>query len=306
MAKWLSAILILLLLAGAGIGFAAQWQLLGLLEVGDRLWPGAAGTRVAEEIAYGADPIQRVDVYAPRDIAPGQRRPVVVWLHGGGWVKGSRPLYGWAGRAYSSEGFVTVVAGYRLGAAGHWPRFMEDGAAAVRWARANAARFGGDPDNIVIAGHSAGAHIAVLLALDPRWLGDMVRPGGAVKGAIGLSGPYDFLPFDAGGRADVAMGDARPLTQTQPIHFVRADAPALFLGTGTADTTVRPRNTRVLSAALRDVDAPVEAIEWPGQSHEDVVMALSLPFRGKAPVLRQSSEFVRRVTAPITVSETMR
>lgn len=306
MVKWFSAILILLLLAGVGIGFAAQWQLLGLLEVGDRLWPGAAGTRVGEGLAYGDDPIQQVDVYAPPGLRAGERRPVVVWLHGGGWVKGSRPLYGWAGRAYSSEGFVTVVAGYRLGEAGHWPRFMEDGAAAVRWARANAARFGGDPDNIIIAGHSAGAHIAALLALDPRWLGDLVRPGGAVKGAIGLSGPYDFLPMDPGGRGDVAMGDARPLSQTQPINYVRADAPALFIGTGDADTTVRPRNTRVLSAALRDVEASVDAVEWQGLEHEDVVMALSLPFRGKAPVLRQSSDFVRRVTAPITVSETMR
>ncbi len=281
------------------VGVSSRFELLGLLERGDRLWPGPSGMMVAQDVRYGSDdPIQAVDVYAPRDIQPGERRPVVVWFHGGAWIKGSRPFYGFAGRALASEGFVVVVAGYRLGAAGHWPRFMEDGAAAVRWAHAHAARYGGDPDRIVLAGHSAGAHIAALLTLDPRWLGPMVRPGGAVRGLVGLSGPYDFLPFEPGDRADVAMGDARPLSATQPITYVRPDAPALFLGTGDADTTVRPRNSRALAAAERAAGGRVTLVEWHGLEHEDVVKALSLPFRSTAPVLRDASAFIREVAGP--------
>ena len=298
MLKWLFAVVAIFIVIGVVIGFAADWQGLGLLERGDRLWPGPAGIMVAQDVRYGHDdPIQAVDVYAPRNGRPGDHRPVIVWIHGGGWVKGSRPFYGFAGRAYAAQGFVVIVAGYRLGAAGHWPRFMQDGAAAVRWAQANVARYGGDPANIFIAGHSAGAHIAALLALDPRWLGDMVRPGGGVTGAIGLSGPYDFLPMEPGGRGDAAMGDVVPLTSTQPVSFVRADAPALFLGTGDADTTVRPRNARALDLAERTAGGTVDLRVWHGLGHEDVVKALSLPFRTVAPVLAQSSDFVRRMSA---------
>lgn len=281
-----------------GVGIAARWQMPGLLNVADRLWPGPSGRLAAEAMAYGDTPAQQVDVFVPADLAAGEQRPVIIFFHGGGWVKGSRDTYGFAGRAFSAEGFVTVVAGYRLAEAGRWPVFMEDAAAAVRWAQANVARYGGDPTRIVLAGHSAGGHIAVLAALDPRWLGAAVRPGGAVRGAIGLSGPYDFLPFDAGGRADVAMGHARPLEQTQPIQFVRADAPSLLLIHGEADTTVRPRNPRALQAAFADIEAGdlVTTRIYPGVDHEGVVTPLSLPFRSRAPVLADAVAFARRVT----------
>lgn len=290
----------ILLAAGLalGVGYAARWQMPGLLNVLDRVWPGPAGVMAAEAVPYGPSPFQQVDVFRPSDMADGDRRPVIVFFHGGGWVKGSRDTYGFAGRAFSAEGFVTVVAGYRLDREGHWPVFMEDASAAVRWTQANVARYGGDPNRIVLAGHSAGAHIAVLAALDPRWLGDMVRPGGAVRGAIGLSGPYDFLPFDAGGRADAIMGDVRPLEQTQPIHFVRADAPPLMLIHGETDTTVRPRNPRALAAAFADIEGAelVQTRIYPGVDHEGVIKPVSLPYRTDAPVLEDSVAFARAVT----------
>lgn len=293
-------LILILLLTGAalGLGYAARWQMPGLLNVLDRVWPGPAGQMVAEGEAYGPSSFQQVDVFVPDDMAADERRPVIIFFHGGGWVKGSRDTYGFAGRAFAAEGFVTVVAGYRLADDGRWPVFMEDATGAVRWTIANIARFGGDPTRIVLAGHSAGGHIAVLSALDPRWLGDAVQPGGAVRGAIGLSGPYDFLPFDPGGRADVAMGHARPLEATQPIRFVRPDAPALMLIHGETDTTVRPRNPRALQAAFADIDAGdlVTMRIYPGVDHEGVVTPLSLPFRDRAPVLSDAVAFARRVT----------
>ena len=296
MLRWLLWVLLVLVGTAGAVGYFARWQMPGLLNVADRLWPGPAGTLVAEALPYGPHPMQTLDVFQPINTSANAAHPVVIFFHGGGWAKGSRDTYGFAGRAFASEGFVTVVAGYRLVPEGRFPVFMEDAAAAVRWTRANIASLGGDPDRIVLAGHSAGAHIALLLALDPRWLGADVQPGGAVRGVINLAGPADFLPFDPGDRADVAMGHVRPLESTQPIHFARADAPAIWSGHGDADTTVRPRNSERLTAAIEDAGGAAELRLYPGIDHEGTVTPLSLVYRSRIPLLRDASAFAHRVT----------
>lgn len=290
-------------LLALGVGVASRWQMVGLLNLVDRIMPGPAGERIAEGVAYGSDPLQRVDIYAPaggagevRSAGPNSTRPVIIWFHGGGWQDGGREVYGFAGRAFASRGFITVVVGYRLGAEGKFPGFMEDAAAAIRWTHANIARYGGDPDRLVLAGHSAGGHIVELAALDPRWLGALTRPGGAVKGVIGLAGPADFLPFTPGDRSDQAMGHVRPLEDTQPIHFARADAPPLWLAHGDADTTVRIRNSQRLATAVNDAGGQAEVKRYPGVDHAGTVTPLSLYYRDAIPLLDDAVEFARRVT----------
>ena len=186
--------------------------------------------------------------------------------------------------------------GYRLGEAGKFPAFMEDAAAAIRWTHANIARYGGDPQRLVLAGHSAGAHIVELAALDPRWLGDLSKPGGAVKGVIGLAGPADFLPFTPGESPDRAMGHVRPIEQTQPIHFARADAPPLWLAHGDADTTVRIGNSTRLATAVTDAGGQAEVKTYPGVDHAGTVTPLSLYYRDTIPLLDDAVGFARRVT----------
>jgi len=263
----------------------------GTLNVIDRFTPGEGAEKVAGDVPFGAHG-QQLDVWRSDKSDPGA--PVIVFLHGGGWVKGSRGEYGWAGRAYASRGFVVVVPDYRKVPQVRFPAFLEDGADAVRWTIDNIARFGGDPSRITLAGHSAGAHTVAMLALDPQWLAKAGAPG-AVKAAVGLSGPYDFYPFT--GRAVEAMGQWPRPQETQPISFARKDAPPMLLVTGTEDTTVRPKNALNLAAKLKAVGARVELKEYAGQGHEDIAMALSLPFRGKAPVLDDSAAFLNAALA---------
>lgn len=252
---------------------------------------GEGPARVAAARAYGPDPRQRLDVYAPRRMR-GERLPVVVFFYGGAWSSGSRGAYAFAGRAYAGQGFVAVVPDYRLAPDARFPAFVEDGAAAIRWTRDNVARFGGDPDRISVAGHSAGAHIAALLALDPRYLRDAgVDPRTIRAGAL-MSGPYDFLPL-TDPRSQAALGNWPRPEETQPITFARADAPPLWLATGTADETVRPRNSERLAAKLREAGAPVELKLYPGRGHADLVIALAKPFRARVPVLRDSTAFLQ-------------
>ena len=261
----------------------------GTLDVIDQFTPGEGGTEVAADVGFGAHG-QKLDVWRSGAAKPGGA-PVIVFFYGGGWVKGDRQSYGWAARAYASKGFVVVVPDYRKVPQVRFPAFVEDGADAVRWTKDNIARFGGDPSRIAVAGHSAGGHTVAMLTLDPQWLAKAGAPG-AIKAAVGLSGPYDFFPFT--GRAIAAMGAWPRPEETQPLAYARKDAPQMMLVTGTEDTTVRPKNARNLTTRLKALGAPVTLKEYAGQGHEDIAMALSLPFRGKAPVLDDSVAFLRQ------------
>jgi acetyl esterase/lipase len=253
--------------------------------------PHDGGVSVARGIAYGADPRQRLDVYVPTRRASSPR-PVIVFFYGGSWNSGVREGYGFVGRALASAGFVVVVPDYRLVPAVRFPAFLEDGAAAVRWVRTNVAAFGGDGARLVLAGHSAGAYNAAMLALDPRWLGTDRE---AVRGLIGLAGPYDFLPFGQPA-AMAAFGQWPKPAETQPVSFVEAGDPPALLLTGADDTIVRPRNSDALAAKLRTAGVSVERKDYAGMGHVGILTAIARPFRSRAPVLPDMVAFATAVT----------
>jgi acetyl esterase/lipase len=213
----------------------------------DALVPKDGGARqVAKGLAYGEGPRQRLDIYVPTGAQAGPR-PVIVFFYGGSWNSGSRSGYAFVGRALAARGFVTVIPDYRLVPEVVYPGFVLDGASAVRWVRAHAKDYGGDGDRIVLAGHSAGAYIAAMLAVDDRWLG---ADRGAVRGLVGLAGPYDFAPFTVGASIQ-AFGDWRNPAETQPVTWAGAGDPPALLLAGAEDTIVRPRNSEKFAAALR-------------------------------------------------------
>lgn len=248
--------------------------------------------RVGRDIAYGDGPRRRLDVYAPT--APGPH-PVVVFIYGGSWDSGAKADYAFAGAALASRGFVTVIPDYRLVPDVRFPDFIEDCAAAVRWTADHAAEHGGDASRLVLVGHSAGAYDAVMLGLDAHYLRDAGVDAQVVRGVVGISGPYDFLPFDVDASRN-AFGQAPDAQLTQPVHFARGDAPPLLLLWGEADTTVGPRNLRSLDTAVRAAGGRVETKTYPGVNHVNIMLALSRPLRGRAPTLADVTEFARRVT----------
>ncbi|WP_425229376.1 alpha/beta hydrolase [Sphingomonas sp.] len=262
-----------------------------LLSWADRIAGGGRGVRlVADDVPFGTTG-QTLDIWAPDAPAAGPR-PVLIWFYGGGWVHGDRRAYDFAARAFARAGFVVVVPDYRKVPQVRFPAFVQDGAAAVHWVRDHVARYGGDPGRVALSGHSAGAYIVAMLALDRRWLrAEGVDPA-IVRAGVPMCGPYDFYPFT--GRAVEAMRGVREPAMTQPIQFARADAPPLMLISAGEDVQVRARNAINLTARLRSLGAPVIHRDYPGLSHENVAMALSVPFRGKAPVLADSIAFLRQ------------
>jgi acetyl esterase/lipase len=275
-------------LASAAGALLAACSRLDALNGVNAITPGdGAVDRVGHDIAFGDGDRQQLDVYAPK---AAKDLPVVVFYYGGSWMSGSRSDYGFAARAIAARGFVVVVPDYRLVPQVRYPAFVEDGAAAIAWTARHVRDFGGDPARIGVTGHSAGAYIALMLALDPEWLAKAGAPG-AIKAAVGLAGPYDFYPFDPGGAADAAFGSFPDPRATQPIAHVRADAPPVLLLQGDADETVKPRNATALAAALSAQGAPAEARLYPGVGHIGILLGLSKTFRGKSPALADLAGF---------------
>ncbi len=249
------------------------------------------GRLVARDIAFGKEPRQQLDLYAPRRRDGRTRLPIIAFFYGGNWASGLRQGYGFVGRALAARGFLVAIPDYRLVPEVRFPAFVEDGAAAVEWIVAHAAEQGGDPQSIVLMGHSAGAHIAAMLALDPQWLGEARR---AVRGLIGLAGPYDFLPL-AGPVTRAAFGQARDLAATQPVKFAAPGAPPALLLHGGGDRTVLPRNSRELARRLAAAGGDARLRIYPQLGHISILTALALPFRYRAPVLADAAAFAGEV-----------
>ncbi len=242
------------------------------------------------DLAYGNDPRQRLDVYLP-DAAATRPRPLIVFFHGGRWTFGTREEYRFVGATLAGAGYVAVIAGYRHYPQVRMPGFMDDAARAVGWSVQHAADFDADPQRLFLMGHSSGAHMAALLALDPRYFAATGQPAPHIAGVIGLSGAYDFLPLDSADLEDM-FGPPGRYADSQPIHFARAGAPPMLLCVGLQDQTVAPKNSINLAAALRADGVPVTLREFPKLGHADTVAALSVPARGRAPVLADIEAFV--------------
>lgn len=276
------------LVIGSFLAFTSPPRLLSLY---DRVAGGREGSFPAAEGVPFGNHGQALDIWAPNDMAKAPL-PVVIFWYGGGWAKGDRTSYAFAGRALAKAGFLVVIPDYRKVPQVHFPAFLDDGAEAVAWVQQNIAQYQGDPERVAFMGHSAGAYQAVMLALDAKRLTAAGADPAKIKAAVGLSGPYDFYPFDSP-RSIAAFSEWPQPAETQPITFARADAPAMLLVTSDGDETVRPRNANNLGAKLRELGAPVEVRNYGPLDHEEVVMALSVPFRGKGPVLADSVAFLK-------------
>ncbi len=247
------------------------------------------GLRHCSALAYAPGPRGGVDVYAP---AAAQGAPVVVFFYGGGWEAGERGMYRFLGAALAEAGLVCLVPDYRVWPEVGFPGFVQDGARAVAWARAHAAEHGGNPEKLFLMGHSAGAHIATMLALNPAFLAaEGLEPRRALRGVVGLAGPYDFVPLQSATLRAIFGAEAeQPLSQ--PINFVAPGAPPMLLATGTEDPIVLPRNTARLAARLREAGNAVEEISYAGVSHAAIVGAFAAPLGFIAPVKRDVLRFI--------------
>jgi acetyl esterase/lipase len=245
----------------------------------------ADGVRFVGGLAYAAPVGFRpllLDLYLPA--AGGTPVPLVVFFHGGGWLRGDRSLVGpmFAGwrpgplARLAAAGFAVASADYRLSGEARFPAQLEDVAAAVEWLAERALEYGFDPGRIVLWGESAGAHLAALLGL---------RSPGRVRGVVDWYGPADLAALDAQIGAAGALSDdpldsrearllGAPVAEVpelaraaSPISHVRAGAPAFLIAHGTADRAVPFAQSEALAAALAEAGADVRFEAVDGADH---------------------------------------
>lgn len=277
------------LIYGASVLLAGALAACSPLSVVNAVSPGGA-VQATPALRYGADPRNMLDVYRP---AAGTRdAPVIVFFYGGNWVSGKRSDYAFVGRALAARGFVVVIPDYRLYPQVRYPDFLDDGAAAVVWTVRQIAAHGGNPKNIFLMGHSAGAYNAAMLALDPRWLERQGMTRSMLRGWIGLAGPYDFLPVQNRTTQPVFNAPETP-PDSQPLRHVSPLAPPALLIAAGKDKLVDPaRNTGGLAASLRAAHVPVQEVYYDGVSHATLVASLSNSLKRLAPTLDAVEAFV--------------
>lgn len=252
--------------------------------------------RLTPDVAYAAQPRQKLDIYTPTAVRPASGWPVIVFFYGGSWNSGDRGQYQFVGAALAARGVMTVVADYRLYPEVRYPDFLQDSAMALAYGLEHAARLGGDPKRVYVMGHSAGGYNAAMLALDARWLHATGHSPSELAGWIGLAGPYDFYP--------ITNADAKPVffyphypPNSQPIEFISAAAPRSFLAAAVNDTLVNPqRNTQQMADKLIAAGVPVTLKTYPYASHASLIGAFAWPLRWIAPVLDDVQAFVTGTT----------
>jgi len=222
--------------------------------------------------AYASGPRHGIDIYRP--VGGGESAPVVVFFYGGSWRTGAREDYRFVGRRLAAQGMLVLVADYRTYPDTTFPGFVEDAASAVAWAREHAPEWGGDPACLFVAGHSAGAQIAALLATDKRYLAAHAMTPTMLAGAIALSGPLDFAIT---GDLVPVFGDPAQWPSAQPLNFVEGDEPPFLLIHGLRDKVVEPADSRAFAARLERVRVPVTLQLLPEGAHSAPLLGLYQP-----------------------------
>lgn len=244
--------------------------------------------KVEKGVSYREGPEEtadkhKLDLYLPKDKT---NAPVFFFIHGGAWKTGDRSYYVPLGNRYAKEGFVTVTPSYRLAPKNPFPAQLEDAAAAFAWTLRHVAEYGGDTNRIFIGGHSAGGHLAALLALDERALAVHQLSPKLIRGVLAFSGVYNLTAGE--GLESVFGKNLAGRRRAAPLTYVRAGAPPFLVTYCEWDYFSLPAQAKEFHAALRQAGVSSELVYVPRESHisemvsvtreQDATVAAALKF----------------------------
>jgi arylformamidase len=216
-------------------------------------------------VPFGPTLAEHVDVYPA-----GEGAPVLVYVHGGFWVLRTSREFGFVARGPVSRGVATVVTNYALCPAVTIDEIVRQTRAAVAWAYQNAESFGGDPERIHVAGHSAGGHlVAMLLATD--WDKDYGLPANIIKGATAISGLHDLAPFPYTFLQPKVQLTWDQVRKNSPILHLPEWSPPLLVAYGGDETNEFKRQSDDFFVAWKAKGLAGERLVVPGKNHYDIV-----------------------------------
>jgi len=248
------------------------------------------GVTVERDLSFGPGKRLKLDVYSPESRGQADQSPIIIFYYGGTWKEGDKSIYGFLGAALASRGITTVIPDYRLHPDVHFPTFIEDAAAAYAW---TARHFSARQRRIIVMGHSAGAHMAAMLAFNPGYINATQSGVQAPLGLIGLAGPYAYDLTTYPTTRDLFPAGTSA-SQTVPANFVTADAPPALLVHGADDDTVKLENQKVLAARLQATGVSVETHVPDGVTHVGLIRNLAWPFRNHSPLIDQIVHFTQQ------------
>lgn len=206
----------------------------------------------------------QLDIYRPRGA---KGRPVLLFVHGGAWVRGDRKQYPFFGNHFAKAGFVVVIPSYRLAPKNPHPAQIEDVAAAFAWTVTHIAAHGGDARRIYAAGHSAGGHLVALLATNPDWLKAHGLTTASIRGVISLSGVPDIAGMVGDGESRVFGRNPAVLKAASPLHNVKSGLPPFLVSYCQWDYLTLPQQAQRFHDALGRAGVRSELIFVPGENH---------------------------------------
>lgn len=244
-----------------------------------------------KDMTYGDLTRQTLDIYVPKKMTP--NTSVIIFYYGGGWDSGSKKDYKFAAEAFTSNGYIVVIPDYRVYPDVIFPAFMQDPVSAAKWVKSHITDYGGNADSVFLAGHSAGAHLAVMMGVNSDYLAQEQMTPLDFAGVIGLAGPYDFLPLRSARLKDI-FGPEHARWQSQPIHYVDGKNPPILLLVGLKDDTVWPHNTLNLAERIKSFGGHVQVATFERFNHVDMVAKLSKPLRGDGAMLASVITFIKQ------------
>jgi acetyl esterase/lipase len=244
-----------------------------------------SNVEVRRDIVYvEGDPAEaakhKLDLYLPKDK---KNFPVMVFIHGGAWRSGDRSMYAAVGNSFAKAGIGVAIPSYRLMPKSPHPAQIRDVAEAFAWVYQNAGQYGGDSKRIYLAGHSAGGHLAALLALDGAYLKEHAIPPSAIRGVAALSGVYDVsrLPeFES----DKGAPDG------SPARYVHPQAPPFLITYCQWDYLGLPRQARDFAAALKKAFVGTQLLYIPGENHIAEIVDI---WKDDDPIARAILNFIK-------------
>jgi acetyl esterase/lipase len=215
---------------------------------------------------------QTLDVYAPTS---GKSHPVVVWIHGGGWQAGDKKEVHHKPQAFADRGFVFVSINYRLLPQATIKQMAQDVAKAIRWVHDHAREYGGDPDTLIVAGHSAGAQLAALVCTDDRYLKAEGLSLSTIKACVPVDGDTYDVPLQIKTVEDrrakiyrIKFGDEKMQQELSAVtHVAKGRNIPPFLILHVADHPETRLQSHRLVKALQDAGVSARAYPAEGKNH---------------------------------------
>jgi arylformamidase len=226
----------------------------------------ASSCRIYQDIPYGQGPAETLDIYP----GTGTDAKVLVFIHGGYWQAMNKSNFRFIAPAFLSHGFTVVIISYPLAPEVSMRQIVSSCGLAISWVFDHIDGYGGDPESIYLAGHSAGGHLALMMNTVP-----FARSGASLRGTVALSGLYNLTPIQLSFVNEKIGMDANMAAAFSPVNLEPVPDTRILLATGEAESEEYHSQLEEMHAAWKNKSIIIDKCLWPGLNHFSILTAFT-------------------------------